>query len=522
MHDAHDTAAWSITRAEWDGYVADACSSAGKLAWVSTAMTVLGLGVSTAWFLFFKGSIGGNLTTFFVVGIWAVTIRNDIQAFRRMRRTKTALPRVWDANGCVCPICMTECATPCRHGLSRDDQAQLMRYWEAAARRDMGTSLALYSQLLARTPNPNLWQRLQSLQIKLLARAKDSELGLWRRYAAALASGAPWQIPIVLFALFFSPSGSGMSLIMTGMFLGAPLMLMGAKSGRIAQARCTNCRQLLATPHPAQCPECGSSLARTGAIATAEQHGQPGLVLLGLAVMFSTGLLPLIAIHSGALHLLPTPLVLPLVTHGGAFTRNAREALDARTLDSEQASRYADALIDAARPGSGELYFMSDYILGAVQSGVLPESKLDDALRGQVEFAFEIKRTADGAATIVAKPALGAPLFMRTSTVYAVFGGVSFDGGPFVGTSDKPVDRYAFDPIWRNAMRGRTEMPTEFTIPLAPNTRKASWRAWALLVPSGITPDVSYDDNGHLVATDSRVRMIEIGGTIDALTPTAR
>jgi len=397
-----------------------------------------------------------------------------------------------------------------------------MRYCEAAARRDMGTSLALYSQLLAHTPNPSLWQRLQSLQLKLLARAKDNELSLWRRYAAALASGAQWQIPIILFAVFFSPAGSGISLIMIGSFLGAPLMLMGAKSGRIAQARCTNCRQLLATPHPANCPECGSSLSRTGAIATAEQHGQPWLVFLGFGVMVGTGVLPLVAVHSGALKLLPTPLVLPLVTHGGAFTRNAREALDARTLDADQASRYADALIDAARPGSSELYFMSDYILGAVQSGVLPESKLDDALRGQVEFTFELERTADGAATIIARPTLGAPLFMRTSTVYAVFGGVSFGGGPFVGASNQPVDRYAFDPIWRNAMRGRAEMPTEFTIALAPNARKATWRAWALLVPTGVTPDVSYDANGRLVAADPRIRMVELGGTIDAPTTTAR
>ena len=87
MHDAHDTAAWTITRAEWDGHVADACSSASKLAWLTTVTTLLGLGAIAAWFLFFRGSIGGNLTTFFVVGISAVTIRNDIQAFRRVRRT---------------------------------------------------------------------------------------------------------------------------------------------------------------------------------------------------------------------------------------------------------------------------------------------------------------------------------------------------------------------------------------------------------------------------------------------------
>jgi hypothetical protein len=303
--------------------------------------------------------------------------------------------------------------------------------------------------------------------------------------------------------------------MLIGGLLGTPLIMMGGRHGRIVRARCTSCKQALATPHPTRCPECGGDLARIGAISTSQMRQQPGLMIVGMILMLSCSMGPIIFMTGGGTKFLPSRVLLLLTPHSQLVSHSAYRELATRTLDASLSEELADQLIDSARPGGGFVQNHTDFLLPSVNAGTLPWSKIDEALEALAGVEIERVSAREQVAELRATLRLGGDVFYISASPYLVFGGVSFDGGPWIGAATTACDRNALDPIYRSIAAGTLALPpNEYTIEIPASAQTAAWRGWAILMPFASAPTLSFDEHGLLAQPKGALRVIDIGGDI--------
>ncbi len=523
-----------MSRAEWDGYVRRTTRWMWVTLWCAPMIPVLGgLGlygmlltmrgssqllfrVPIAWSQFLPmGTEWLWLGAYLAFMAWCI-----YPAARFAVRTRKALPRVWDCGGCVCPLCMTECATdpsapPCSHTISRADHAALIPIWEARARNDVATSSRLLDALEGRAQKQTLRKRMQRSFRRNLGAAADHSLPLAQRYRAAL-------VVCLLFDLVMTASGvvsqqgwMSVSVSILAMTLGMPFMLMGSWFGSAVRERCTGCQQQLDSPLPVRCPECGALLASVGAVSSSQARGDPKLMVIGIALALTVVIAPMVFFMAGGLTYLPTRAVMFVGNHSSVHRYQAHMELASRSLAASEAMEVAAQFTEAARASSTQTFVPNNFLLPNVTAGVLPWSTVDDALRATATVECTCVLEASGARSVQAKPVMGGDLFSGSAEVSIVFAGVSFNGRPFVGAATDTLNWFQLDrlnPSPRNA-RGAA-VATSFTIPVPLDATEAVWKGVVLLMPYGAAPAVAIGADGTFAQPPGTLRMVEIGGAV--------
>ena len=529
------TTLWTITRAEWDGHVRRTTRFMRGVMMASPLLMVLSTPLVIVVVLLrniagrsfsalgWTDLIPSPLGALFIAAFFGLTLWQTIHGVRRARSALLILPRVWEYEGCVCPTCMTECAPrtsdgfapACKHSVSRDDQLTLIAIWEATARNDVATAGRLFTALNARVRNPSLFARARLFFTQRFAVTQDDELPFMTRYRAGMVASLLFFVPAVVPFSFVQFDGLFLLFVLIAGPLGIPLIMMGTRSGRIGRARCTSCKQALATPHPTRCPECGGDLARIGAISTSQMRQQPGLMIVGMILMLSCSMGPIIFMTAGGTKFLPSRVLLLLAPHSQLVSHSAYRELATRTLDASLSEELADQLIDNARPGGEFVQNHTDFLLPSVNAGTLPWSKIDEALEALAGVEIERVSAREQVAELRATLRLGGDVFYISASPYLVFGGVSFDGGPWIGAATTACDRNALDPIYRSIAAGTLALPpNEYTIEIPASAQTAAWRGWAILMPFASAPKLSFDEHGLLAQPKGALRMIDIGGDI--------
>ena len=528
------TTPWTITRAEWDGHVRRNTRFMRGMMIAMTAYPLLLVALVIVLVLF-GNNWGGSFSTLGYIGLitsplgalciaayFGLTLWQTIQGVRRARSTLLIMPRMWECKGCVCPTCMTECAPrtsdgfapACKHSISRDDQLTLIAFWEAGARQDAVTAGRLFAALNARVRNPSLLARARLFFTQRFAVTLDDELPFMTRYRAGMVACLLILVPAAVPFIFFQFDRLMLVCTLIGGPLGMPLVMMGLRSGRIVRARCTSCEQALATPHPARCPECGGDLARIGAISTSQMRQKPVLLIVGMLLMLSCSIGPIIFMTGGRAKFLPSRVLLLLASQSQLVRHDVYRELATRTLDASLSEDLADQLIDSARLGEGFVQNHTDFLLPSVNAGTLPWSKIDEALEALAVVEIERVGAREQVAELRATLRLGGEVFFLSASPYLVFGGVSFDGGPWIGAATTACDRNTLDPIYRSIAAGTLALaPNEYTIEIPASAQTAAWRGWVILMPP-LAPTLSFDEHGLLAQPQGALRMIEIGGDI--------
>lgn len=529
------TTPWTITRAEWDGHVrrntrfmrgVKIAITASPLLLVPLVIVLVrnwniaGGSFSTQGY---TGLITSPLGALCIAAYFGLMLWQAIRGVRRARSALLIMPRVWECEGCVCPTCMTECAPrtsdgfapACKHSISRDDQLTLIAIWEAHARKDVATAGRLFAALNARVRNPSLFARARLFFTQRLAVTQDDELPFMTRYRAGMVACMLFAVPAAVSCSIVQFDGLFFVFMLIAGILGMPLIMMGGRRGRIVRARCTSCKQALATPHPMRCPECGGDLARIGAISTSQMRQQPGLLIVGMILMLSCSIGPIFFMAGGGAKFLPSRVLLLLAPQSQLVRHSAYRELATRTLDASLSEEFADQLIDSARPGEGFVPNHTDFLLPSVNAGTLPWSKIDEALEALAGVEIERVSAREQVAELRATLRLGGEVFFLSASTYLVFGGVSFDGGPWIGAATTACDRNSLDPIYRSIAAGTIALaPNEYTIEIPASAQTAAWRGWVILMPFSSAPKLSFDEHGLPAQPKGALRMIDIGGDI--------
>ena len=528
------TTPWTITRAEWDGHVRrnTRFMRGVKIAITASPLLLVPLVIELVrnWNIAgrsfsapYTGLITSPLGALCITAYFGLTLWQAIRGVRRARSALLIMPRVWECEGCVCPTCMTECAPrtsdgfapACKHSISRDDQLTLIAIWEAHARKDVATAGRLFAALNARVRNPSLFARARLFFTQRLAVIQDDELPFMTRYRAGMFACMLFAVPAAVSCSIVQFDGLFLVFMLIGGLLGMPLIMMGGRRGRIVRARCTSCEQALATPHPTRCPECGGDLARIGAISTSQMRQQPGLLIVGMILMLSCSIGPIFFMTGGGAKFLPSRVLLLLAPQSQLVRHSAYRELATRTLDASLSEELADQLIDSARPGEGFVQNHTDFLLPSVNAGTLPWSKIDEALEALAGVEIERVSAREQVAELRATLRLGGEVFFLSASTYLVFGGVSFDGGPWIGAATTACDRNSLDPIYRSIAAGTIALaPNEYTIEIPASAQTAAWRGWVILMPFSSAPKLSFDEHGLPAQPQGALRMIDIGGDI--------
>lgn len=450
--------AWSITKAEWDGYQR---SPTGKrwVTWLGIGMTlllavVMGLGPYLA-MRAFGIKVGGM--GFLVVACLLTTIAivQVIWAIRWQRQWDRMRPLVWDSHGCVCPWCRvrvdeTECPG---HGFTRDDQPKLVAYWESLPKYAHTDRLRAVEALMADARRrPLSWTALEP--IRRLARASmksqfDASLTPWQRVRASL----PWTmvklaagvcVLVVAFKLLPRQYLAG---VLTGCWpalLVGPVFLLIGPLWRVGKLRCTACKHLCASEQPTLCTECGADLTKPAAVARHEMLPQKWIAL-ALVPMLLFGLAPFF--QDAIVGVLPTT-----VQH--AIWRNLRppnrywEGLNPATMTQAEVDEASRLLIDCAAPGGGRPLFDFSFFDSLQKAGKLTPAILEQAARSVVQATLEVD-SADGRVTAIVRPSFGELVLPSAMTPRLVFGGVSVDDGPWSAPAAWSLFLHDIEEFWR-------------------------------------------------------------------------
>lgn len=444
-----------------------------------------------------------------------------LQGLRRHAELSRALEAAWDDGGCVCPLCRRALPTRteqgeaprCPHGLSRDDQPDLVEYWEAQARRDDVTAMRGFAALAARAPKRSFGVRFARVHAQGLSTAQDHGRRLGARYLAALQLMAFFSVPgfvVLAFGIADLPPRSvpllvaylGIMLLVTG-----PFAVMGVVMRRRAEARCSACRQLLANPHPARCPECGVDLSAPAAVATVERrfefrYAAISILSLALPVLGLFGFLTFAVL--GGFAYLPNAVLVPLAEGDGLSAMSARDALTGRSLSPRHAVGLAERLIeraegDLAAAREPSLPLGLGHIPAAIAAGTLPPEFLARALAASATADVVIDTDPRGERSLRFTPRFSSDLFSPWGQAAIVLESVCFDGG---------------DPIGANAEPRFRDDAAPFTVAIPAGATRAEWRLLVVYLPHRATLAATFGPQGELTALDGPTEQAMVRGSL--------
>jgi len=426
------------------------------------------------------------------------------------------LERAWEDDACVCPFCGTACAPRdaagaaprCAHGISRDDQPELMLYWETSARKDDAAMHRSRARLLLKRADPKPMARLGAVFNRCFANAQDPECPALKRYVGGLVVMAVFGSPCIglLAVPPFSTHPWILAIAMPIVLLAAPFAMMAAWSRKTVQPRCVRCKHMLAAPFPDRCPECSADLSQPYAVSTVDASTPAGPILAVIAIVCppAVGFFGWLAfIVLGGLALLPSNVLLALAPGDGPTGFLTREVLDKRTLAPSEAAEYADVVIALAK-AEPHLFTSLEAVLGAVKAGALPQEKLDDALRACVGFDTSLDGDGVPRRPIRFTPRVSNAHFGLLGNPVLVLESVAFDLG---GATPRKID------LRGPALGADGLEPIVVHVPA--DARRASWRARIYLVPLGSTLNVTLGPSGEHLGAEGVHAQASIEGEIE-------
>lgn len=452
---------WSITKAEWDGYGRTA-PTFGWMRWSSLILTAI-LGCA---FLAMPLVFGALRNTPVPSSVWwiAGTVGTAFLVIppllshwssRQERRWIALQDVIWESNGCVCPWCRVRVdETPCpTHGFNRDDQPNLIAYWESLpqfAHAD-GARAAEVLRASARR-RPLSWRFLEPIRHRIrVSKASqfDPNLAPLQRLRASL----PWMTVkliagIAVFAIAYKIVPRS---ILAGALGGCwPFLLMGpvflliGPMWRVGKLRCSACGYICANSQPTVCTECGADLTQPAAVVRRETGSKKAfaIFLIPLCVVFLTQFF-----QDAVVRALPKPIRDAIWTNLRPPTRYW-QSLNPATMTQAEIDEAAQLLIECAAPGGGRPLFDFAFLDSLQKAGKLTPAMLEQAARSVVKATLEVEGS-DGRFTASVVPEFGEPVMPIQMTPRLVFGGVSVDDGPYAQWADWSLFHDDLDEFWR-------------------------------------------------------------------------
>ena len=506
---------WTITRAEYDGWVAKIPDSrwsiaAQTIANLALAGLIVGLVVAfsqTVWLLVVAGAVLGSNTV------------SMVRSARRMRRTRELAARLWDLDGAACPLCLEPLErTACRDGLTTEDSDAIRAGWEASIRGDLAGSTSSLRAISARSRRQGFVGMLRSLRLGASQGVFDPTQALWKRLALAILS---FGVPMGLFFSAFGWASTGrppsvlelvLKVQMFGLMWGGGMIAVVAWKGvHAGRNRCAACSHLIAAGHELRpCAECGADLAKPGAVASGESSRDPKTAAIGIATCVVGLLAPLVIGTSMLASVLPTRVLFVQYRIGDPLVRfGIVQELSTRKLDAATTAEFADLLIESAQSTPDATLDDSSFVGNALVAGKLDEETVQRALRATVAVDLEVpaRVRAGEPFSVRVTPRFGSELFQLTHFVCVAWSGIEADGRVFATTPRF----YTASEMRRAATGDAGAQPPAIKLEFAsPGTRTLRVRAFAVPLPMAPLATPSFDQDGVLQAPEGAVGLTEI------------
>ena len=437
-------------------------------------------GVATTipfWFL------GVSSTPFLILavglGIW----------WRRKLRWEAQAPRIWDADGCICPWCKVDVRSePCEaHGIDASHRDLLVAYYASPTLDNQAESYKRLVDAVPRAPRQNRlfaghlgWFKRQAETIgdhdadpATRRRAIINVFLAWYALLACIVTIVILVVPDGMKYIFASGFAGWMLLIMPAFFIWNPI--------EIGPAKCKACGQQCHEKDQEICSECGADLRKPGAV-TRKQWNKRKAVK-AFSILIPIYVLPFMM--GFIVGQLPTPVRQAIWGTTGAPSGYFAN-LDPTTMTAPRVEEEANFMLQLARPdGPGIIYnFDRGFINQSLDLGLLPESYREDAARATVSATIELEETG-GDRQVVVVPRIDDSLLGNKGPRLA-FGGISIDGGPWSPGAQWTLVHQDLDEWWRenaSSRDPRRESQLDFRMPvdLKPGLHEIRARCWIVI-----------------------------------------
>lgn len=401
---------WSIPKAEWDGFVATPASTNPNLPLIFAGGVFSLLFVGACALFFFAFPTQPKLLFIMFAAIAAMCAPGFailVYMRRRVMLWRDRGASVWDAQGCVCPLCLkplcesADDPASCGHGFIIEDQPWIVRYYEALATAPEALTRqhtqgaremrALRERAAQRGTKPRgIFRRVaRSTRMRW-----DAWLGfdqpMWKRAAAHVA------LAVAVVAIFAPFSWVG---AITALWMGG-FTFMGYRAIRSAHhvrnhLHCAKCNHtLLSADRAKSCPECGTSLAEAGSVRSSESRllvvrWLMGGTFLFLGYWFPIYVAPLVG------RALPNDLLFVATERIPSMSRDTFDVLAARPLSASEQRRLADVMLVQIAlwvRGEGDNQLRAaQYIAASVANGTLPSEYAERLARAVCQLRVEIE-----------------------------------------------------------------------------------------------------------------------------------
>ena len=404
-------------------------------------------------------------------------------------RWEAEAPRIWDADGCICPWCKVDVRSePCEaHGIDASHRDLLVAYYASPMLDNQAESYKRLVDAVPRSPRRTRlfaghlgWFKRQAETIRdhdadpaTRKRATINVFLTWYALLACIVTIVILVVPDGMKYIFASGFAGWMLLMMPLFFIFNPMS--------IGPAKCKACGQQCHEKDQEICSECGADLRKPGAITRKEWNKRKAVKAIPI----------LIAIYV-------LPFMMGFIV--GQLPTSARQAiwgttgapsgyfanLDPSTMTPPRVEQEANFMLQLARPdGPGIMYnFDRGFIEQSLDLGLLPESYREDAARATVSATIELEETG-GNRQVVVVPRIDDSLLGNKGPRLA-FGGISIDGGPWSPGAPWTLVHQDLDEWWRKnstAREPRMESQLDFRVPvtLTPGFHDVRARCWIVI-----------------------------------------
>lgn len=515
---------WPITRAELLGIqhaTRRTMIFLGALAIVGVAITVASVVLTAALWIRGSGLWWGVLLVGLEFGFLSVWAWWHVR--KRLRSWAILAPRIWEADGCVCPWCKEDVrARPCEpHGVGPQHRALLIERHAAPA---LGRSVDDSKLELAGARPPRGWL------------ARRAGIQWWRDQMRTMHSSdaepeerrrAWWRVTPVYLVLLLTfiatvhlllpPQMTHGLVVVWVVCLLAPIVWRWAPI-RTGIRRCRRCQHECPDLAREICVECGADLTQPHS--TIHIRFDPKALAI-MAPAFLIGIFCLMFGSTIFTRLAPPGFAAQVFAWTGTPMGYYMD-LDLAKMTPADAQVQADLLLEEVRADPDDRRYVGGFLDDALDAGLIPESYREEAARLTATATLAVERDESGWIAVIT-PDFGESIMFDEPRVGV--GRVSVDGVPVDGDHAWTLRAKDLDMDWRRSFEdvtaGRPEPDEPYFEPverlswripldLPPGEHQVEARCWIVLEGAAYTClELDYDDQGVPILPD-KYRVYEL------------